>query len=306
MHYPAYPAYKDSGVAWLGDVPLHWTTTRLSYCASVMTGGTPDRNNLAYWDGGTINWMSSGEVNKGFVYEVDAKITPEGVQNSNARLLPINSVMMALNGQGKTKATVAVLKIESTCNQSLAAIVCNLAKLNYLYLFFYLQSRYRDLRGLVGDDAREGLNLSLIKSIPLYCPPLLEQAAIAAFLDRETAKIAALIAHAVTKGLRADAPMKDSGVAWLGEIPAHWEKTPIKHVLTNIVDTEHKTCPFYDDGEYLNRNADENYTVVGYAPADARMGCGRGGYVRHCGSADALGVGPATGAGADVSRPDAA
>jgi len=76
MHYPAYPAYKDSGVAWLGDVPLHWTTTRLSYCASVMTGGTPDRNNLAYWDGGTINWMSSGEVNKGFVYEVDAKITP--------------------------------------------------------------------------------------------------------------------------------------------------------------------------------------------------------------------------------------
>ena len=100
-------------------------------------------------------------------------------------------------------------------------------------------------------------------------PPLPEQHAIAAFLDRETAKIdalaakkerlvelleekrTALISHAVTKGLDPDAPMKDSGIEWLGEVPVHWAKMKIKHFLYQIIDTEHKTAPYDPDGNYL-------------------------------------------------------
>ncbi|HRF97051.1 MAG TPA: hypothetical protein PLZ51_17705, partial [Aggregatilineales bacterium] len=61
----------------------------------------------------------------------------------------------------------------------------------------------------------------------------------------------AIIQHAVTRGLNPDAPMKDSGIEWLGEIPSHWEVRRIKFLLNEIIDTEHKTAPFYPDGKYL-------------------------------------------------------
>jgi len=105
--------------------------------------------------------------------------------------------------------------------------------------------------------------------MPLPTPPRPEQTAIATFLDHETAKIDALVAeqerliallqekrqavisHAVTKGLDPSVPMKDSGVAWLRDVPAHWTRKTIKFALRALIDTEHKTAPFFDDGEYL-------------------------------------------------------
>lgn len=210
--------------------------------------------------------MSSGEVNKRRVYEVDGKITLDGLQNSNAKILPIHSVMIALNGQGKTKGTVATLEIETTCNQSLAAFLCDESRLHYNYLFYYLDSTYREIRGLVGDDLRDGLSLGLLKSLYVPFPPIPEQCAVAAFLDRETAKIdalierkerlivllqekrAALISHAVTKGLYPAVPIKDSGVEWIGEIPAHWEVKKLKYVCSLIKDGTHQPPERVVDG----------------------------------------------------------
>jgi len=102
--------------------------------------------------------------------------------------------MIALNGQGKTKGTAAILKIESSCNQSLAAFICDEIKLHHNYLFYYLESKYKELRGLVGDSLRDGLTLGHLKSIYAPRPPIAEQRAIASFLDRETLMIDALIA----------------------------------------------------------------------------------------------------------------
>jgi type I restriction enzyme S subunit len=177
---------------WLGLRPSHWREARVGYVARIRTGGTPERANLAYWENGTIPWIASGEVNKKIIYDTDAKITRAAVRDSNAKPLPPNSVMIALNGQGKTKGTVAILKIEATCNQSLAAIIPDPQKLHYRYLFWYLESRYRDIRGLVGED-REGLNLTHIRGLGVYIPPLAEQIAIADFLDLETARVDSLI-----------------------------------------------------------------------------------------------------------------
>jgi len=116
--------------------------------------------------------------------------------------------------------------------------------------FFYLESRYQDIRGLVGDDMRDGLNLDIIRSLPVYKPPLPEQHAIAAFLDRETSRIdalimkkerqiellhekrSALISHAVTKGLDPNAKMKDSGIEWLGKVPEWWGVIQIHHLCS--------------------------------------------------------------------------
>lgn len=236
-----YPKYKPSGVEWLGEVPEGWDTGKIRYFGKVLTGGTPNRSHSEFWDSGTVPWMSSGEVNNRFITETTEKITPSALENSNAKLLPINSVMIALNGQGRTKGMAAILQIPASCNQSLAAIICNSQKIYYFYLYYYFRSRYKEIRGLVGDDERDGLNLEIIRSLPIYLPPIPEQLAIASFLNRETARIdsliekkerqiellkekrAALISHAVTKGLDPNVKMKDSGVEWLGRVPEHWK-----------------------------------------------------------------------------------
>jgi type I restriction enzyme S subunit len=114
------------------------------------------------------------------------------------------------------------------------------------------------------------INPTLLTSLRVSYPKALEnQKKIAVFLDWKTSQIDTLIAkkqellqklkekrlavitQAVTKGLNLDAPMRDSGIAWLGSMPGHWRSLPIKHLLSAILDTEHKTCPYHDDGDFL-------------------------------------------------------
>ena len=110
---------KDSGVEWIGEIPSHLKTGKLYQYSEMSNGSTPSRVKPEYWENGTIPWMSSGEINKKKIREIDGRITKEGFENSSTKLLPIGTVMMGLNGQGKTKGTVGILEIETTCNQSL-------------------------------------------------------------------------------------------------------------------------------------------------------------------------------------------
>ncbi|GEN82854.1 hypothetical protein SLU01_11660 [Sporosarcina luteola] len=184
---------KGSGVEWIDQMPVNWKRGKLSYFSKVRSGGTPDKNNEAYWNDGNINWMSSGEINKEFVSKVNNKITFEGFNNSNATMLPVNTVMMALNGQGKTKGKVAVLEIVTTCNQSLAGFITDESRLHYLFLYYYLKSKYRELRGLVGDGLRDGLTIGLIKSLQIPLPPIKEQKEIASVLKKQDEEFNELI-----------------------------------------------------------------------------------------------------------------
>ncbi|MFT0632615.1 restriction endonuclease subunit S [Pseudomonas sihuiensis] len=120
------------------------------------------------------------------------------------------------------------------------------------YLFWWLSSNYQNIRNMAGGDLRDGLNLELIGNIPALLPAEAEQTQIARFLDHETARIDALIeeqqrliellkekrqaviSHAVTKGLDPTVPMKDSGVEWLGKVPAHWVVSRLKNVVSFI------------------------------------------------------------------------
>ncbi|MBA9078197.1 restriction endonuclease subunit S [Rufibacter quisquiliarum] len=250
-----YDSYKDTGLNWLGSIPEQWGFAKINYYSKIKTGGTPNKERPEYWENGTIRWMSSGEVNKEYVYEVAERITDDGLKNSNASILPIDTVMIALNGQGKTKGTVALLRTETTCNQSLAGFICNEEKLNPLYLFFFLKSKYKQLRGLVGDGQREGITLSLLKSLFVPLPSINEQRIIGEFLYYKTSQFdiliqkkqqmialleeekTAVINEAVTKGLNPDAPLKDSGVDWLGAVPAHWEPKKLKYLVHLINDS---------------------------------------------------------------------
>ena len=180
---------KDSGIEWIGMMPNNWGLPEVAHHTDSRSGGTPDRLNHDYWDNGTIPWMASGEVNKVHVYETNEKITELATQNSSAKVLPKNCVMVALNGQGKTKGMSAILHIEAACNQSLCAFKCNENKLHYRYLFYCFQSMYKFLRYQVGDGLRDGLAASFVKKQRIPLPPTSEQIAIADYLDSMCSQI---------------------------------------------------------------------------------------------------------------------
>ena len=174
---------KDSKVNWASTIPNSWDVVLAKRFCKIETGGTPKRENLSYWENGTINWMTSGEVNQEIISETKNKITEDGLNNSNAHLLPKNAIVMALSGQGQTKGRVAILDIKTCCSQSVGAFICDNKNIYFKYLFYYFKSRYYDIRGLVGDNLRDGLSLSIIGNIPVLLPPFEEQISISKFLD---------------------------------------------------------------------------------------------------------------------------
>ena len=104
----------------------------------LMTGGTPSRKVPEYFDNGEIKWLVSGDINQKEIFDCDGRITEEGLNNSSAKFLPENSVLIALNGQGKTRGTVAMLKTKATCNQSLVSIFPKSGvNLNTKYLYYF-------------------------------------------------------------------------------------------------------------------------------------------------------------------------
>ena len=240
-----YEAYKDSGVEWIGKIPEGWDCCEIAYLSTCSNGATPSRDVPSYWNG-DIPWMASGEIHQGYVTYTAEKITQEGLDNSSTRILPINTVMIALNGQGKTKGTAAILGIEACSNQSLAGFVCNEATLHYRWLYYCFGSMYGYLRGESGQAQRDGIATSSLKHEKIPLPSLVWQKAIADYLDAKTAEVDALVAdcerevgllreyrkavisEAVTKGLDPDVPMKDSGVEWIGEIPETWSMAKVK------------------------------------------------------------------------------
>lgn len=240
MSIPQYPTYMNPGAQWLDRVPSHWRSGSLRWLSKRFSGGTPDKNIHAYWEDGTIPWLNSGAVNQALITEPSTLISVSGFENSSAKWIPGGALVMALAGQGKTKGMVAQLGIPSTCNQSMAAIVPT-SEMKPRFLLWWLQSNYQNIRNMAGGDMRDGLNLDLLGEIPCPIPPLREQSGIASFLDHETTRIDALVAEqlrliellkekrqavislVVTKGMNPFAPSKNSGVKWLGKIPAHWE-----------------------------------------------------------------------------------
>ncbi|MGV8857681.1 restriction endonuclease subunit S [Rhodoglobus sp.] len=168
-----------------------WKARRISDFAEVRAGGTPSTSIARYW-GGTVRWMSSGEIHSKRVDEVQGRITAEGLRESSAQLLPVGTVLMALAGQGKTRGTVAVSRIELSTNQSIAGILPG-GEHNPSFLYYNLDTRYLELRGeSAGEGGRGGLNLTIIKKLEVLMPNVVEQQAIAKVLTAIDDEIDAL------------------------------------------------------------------------------------------------------------------
>jgi type I restriction enzyme S subunit len=170
-----------------------WREVRLGKIAELIAGATPSTRINEYWQNGNIRWMKSGEVHLKRIYDVEERITQQGLESSSTKLIPKDSVLIALAGQGITRGTVAINKIELCTNQSIAAIVPKAEVLYYEYLFYNLDSRYEEFRRLSsGDGGRGGLNLGLLRGVKVPVPPLPEQRAIAAVLQTADEAIALL------------------------------------------------------------------------------------------------------------------
>ena len=135
---------------------------------TLTTGGTPKTGIKDYYNPGTIKWLVSGDIHATEIFDCEGRISELGMKESNAKFLPENSVLIALNGQGKTRGSVALLRTKATCNQSLVSIMPNNSEeLLSEYLFLCLKNMYMEIRNLTGHKDRRGLNMPIIKKIKI-------------------------------------------------------------------------------------------------------------------------------------------
>ena len=176
-----YEYYRNELLSFEGK-DVEWKA--LGNISKCYAGATPKTSIKEYWEGGNIPWMSSGEVNLGNVFSTEKFITQLGFNNSSTKMIPKDSVVIALAGQGKTRGMVGITRIELCTNQSLCAVVVN-EGLNSDYLYYFLKTQYKQLRNVSsGDGTRGGLNLQMIRDYKIPVPPIEEQERIVAILDK--------------------------------------------------------------------------------------------------------------------------
>lgn len=163
------------------DYP-EWDEKKIGEFSQCIAGATPSTKEPRYWENGNIPWMSSGEVNNRIICSTEKKISSLGYENSSTKMLPENTVVIALAGQGKTRGMVAITRIRLCTNQSLCGIVTDSSILSdYLYQFLLTQYEYLRLISS-GDGTRGGLNLKIVKDCNIPVPTLPEQQKNADFL----------------------------------------------------------------------------------------------------------------------------
>lgn len=149
-----------------------WEVKKLGEICCIGTGSTPNRKNKEFYENGTYPWVKSTEVCNLPIYSVEEYITEEALKNSNCTLYPKNTILMAMYGQGKTRGQIGLLKIEACTNQAVAAIIPTKEVLDEIFLCQHLMLMYEHIRNMARGGNQANLNLSIVKSIQIFLPPL--------------------------------------------------------------------------------------------------------------------------------------
>jgi len=153
-----------------------WVECKVKNLFSVQTGSTPYRKNDGYYLNGTIPWVKTGEVQNCDIYSAGEKITPLAIKETNTKTFPINTILIAMYGEGKTRGQVGRLKIEAATNQACAALVNpSIPDFFNEYAYIYCLSQYSQLRQEAVGGNQPNLNLSKIKEWTVSVPPEDEQ-----------------------------------------------------------------------------------------------------------------------------------
>ncbi|TXD96522.1 restriction endonuclease subunit S [Psychrobacter frigidicola] len=264
--YQEYAEYKDSGVEWLGEIPNHWEITALKrYCN--VKGGYAFASDAFTDVGKPIIRIGDIKEDGSISLESCKFISTELAKSSHAYLVEKGQLLMAMTGATIGKAGVYISDSPAYLNQRVGKFVIDNDELNYGFLWYTLKTNgYQEYIKLTAFGGAQP-NISdtgMVDYISCF-PSLIEQTQIANFLDHETTQIdtliekqqtlikllkekrQAVISHAVTKGLNFDAPMKDSGVEWLGEVPEYWEVKKNKHLLEFVTSGSRGWAGYYSD-----------------------------------------------------------
>lgn len=244
-----YPAYKDSGVEWPGEVPAGWEIRPLKRLGHFQAGtGFPDEEQGLLEEELPFYKVSDMNLNTNEVYMTthNNSISQKTANKLRAFVFPAQTVVFAKVGAALLLNRRRILTRDSCIDNNMMGFMC----VDCLCKWAYYQMCNLDLGMLANPGAVPSVNEGQLRDVIVTVPTLEEQHAIVAFLDRETARIDALIqkkqrfielleekcqaviSHAVTKGLDPDAEMKDSGVEWMGEVPAGWEVVKTKYVAS--------------------------------------------------------------------------
>lgn len=275
MSLPRYPKYKDSGVEWLGEIPEHWEASTLKRMADVELSNIDKKTVERETPVRLCNYVDVYK-NENITADLDFMAASASIEQIDRLTLGQGDVIIT-----KDSETPDDIGVPAFVKDRLEGVVCgyHLAMLRMIpgvatgsYLARTLQSAF--LRAQFATSAvgmtRFGLGKYEIENAIVPKPPMEEQSKIATFLDFQTAAIDALveeqrrliellkekrqavISHAITNGLKPDAPMKDSGIEWLGKVPAHWDVKRIKYVLRKLEQGWSPQCESFpaEDGEW--------------------------------------------------------
>jgi Restriction endonuclease S subunits len=274
MSFPCYQSYKDSNVGWIGEIPDHWSIVPLARLSSqpgsmFIDGDWVESKDLA--DEG-IRYITTGNVGQGnYKEQGSGYISQDTFERLRcAEVLPGDVLISRLNlpiGRACVVPDLGERIITSVDN----VIVRPDDKYSASYLAYTLSSaaHFANMETLARGTTMQRISRSVLGQVRFAFPGFNEQKIIATFLDRETAKIDALIAeqqrliellqekrqavisHAVTKGLNPHAPMKDSGVEWLGEVPEHWEIIEARREIAFLTSGSRGWADYYSNSGSL-------------------------------------------------------
>lgn len=241
------------------EVPENWVWVRLENVASWGSGGTPSRKHEEYYNG-DILWIKTGELNNGWIYDTEEKITDEGLKKSSAKLFPPYSVLIAM--YGATIGKVAILGVPATTNQACACAVCNQSLL-YMYLFYYCISQKNVFIEKGKGGAQPNISQIILKQHPIPLPPLSEQQRIVERIEELFAKLdeakerlqkvadsfavrKAAILHKAFTGELTKQWRRENGVS-----DESWEEKNLGDVCSKITDGTHNSPTNSLTGEYM-------------------------------------------------------
>jgi len=169
----------------LPELPKGWTWATVEQVADVATGATPLRKNSKYYEDGTVPWITSGALNNIFVTKASEMIAEIAIHETNAKIFPIHTLLVALYGEGKTRGKVSELLVEAATNQACAALMFDgAASLIRPYIKLFFQKNYEDIRRLSSGGVQPNLNLGIIKTTVVPLPPKEEQKEIVSEIER--------------------------------------------------------------------------------------------------------------------------
>ena len=262
--FKPYPAYKDSGVEWLGEIPAHWRALALKRIGGLQAGvGFPDDEQGLTTE--ELPFFKVGDMgatgNEREMRECQHTVSRATARRLRAFVFPPGTIVFAKVGAALMLNRRRLLTRPSCIDNNMMGFMPG--ESDRVWAMYWLNGL--DMGELANPGAVPSVNEGQMRDTPAAVPPPPEQRAIAAYLDRETARIdtlaaknerliellqekrTALITRAVTKGLDPTVPMKDSGVEWLGKIPAHWEVGKLRR-FWSVIDCKHRTATYVDDG----------------------------------------------------------